>query len=166
MSKIINILVDGNTAPPVYQTVGASGLDLQANLTIAPEIYGAPNVLYGEPLGYSEKLIIYPGTRVLIHTGLKVGIPKGYELQIRPRSGLALKHGIMLANSPGTIDSDYRGDIGVIVINLGNEPIVIEHGMRIAQAVLTEVIKIEWNFVTDVDNTTRGDGGFGHTGVW
>lgn len=166
MRKIINIVVDGNTSLPVYQTVGAAGLDLRANLTIAPEIYGAPNVLCGEPLGYSEKLIIYPGSRVLIHTGLKVEIPEGYELQIRPRSGLALKHGLMLPNSPGTIDSDYRGDIGVIVINLGNEPIVIEHGMRIAQAVLTQVVKIEWNVVTDVDDTTRGDGGFGHTGGW
>lgn len=166
MSKIINIVVDSNTAPPVYQTVGAAGLDLQANLKIAPEIYGAPTFLDGEPLLHLRELTIYPRDRVLIHTGLKVEIPEGYELQIRPRSGLALKHGLMLPNSPGTIDSDYRGDIGVIVINLGNKPIVIKHGMRIAQAVLTKVVKIEWNVVTDVDDTTRGDGGFGHTGGW
>jgi len=105
-----------------------------------------------------------PGERVLVPTGLIVEIPPGYEAQVRPRSGLALKHGISLVNAPGTIDSDYRGEIGVILINLGNEPFVIQHNDRIAQMVIAPVTQARIVEVDEVNETGRGSGGFGHTG--
>lgn len=103
--------------------------------------------------------------RRLIPTGLYVAIPAGYEAQMRPRSGLALKHGITLLNSPGTIDSDYRGEIGVILINLSNVPFKISDGERICQMVIAPYVKVEWNEVDSLDETMRGQGGFGHTGI-
>jgi len=132
-------------ALPAYATAGAAGLDLLAAV--------------GEPL------VIPPGGRVLVPTGLKVAIPEGYELQVRPRSGLALKHGITLPNSPGTVDSDYRGELQVIVMNAGDAPFTVERGMRIAQAVLAAVAKLEWREVASLDATSRGAGGFGSTGT-
>jgi len=129
---------------PVYATEGAAGMDLLAAVT--------------------EPMLIAPGQRTLIPTGLAIALPAGYELQIRPRSGLALRNGIVLPNSPGTIDEDYRGEIQVIVLNTGNEPFRVERGTRIAQAVLAPVVRVAWNEVADLDVTTRNEGGFGSTG--
>jgi dUTP pyrophosphatase len=130
---------------PAYATIGAAGMDLLAAILC-------------------DKIIISPGGRALIPTGLSIALPAGYELQIRPRSGLALKNGIMVANSPGTIDEDYRGEIGIILLNAGNEDFTICRGMRIAQAVLAPVIQVQWVEVDTLDETVRGVGGFGSTG--
>ncbi len=132
---------------PVYETAGAAGADLRANLVEKAEI------------------TLAVGARALIPIGLRLAIPQGYEVQIRPRSGLALKHGITLPNSPGTIDSDYRGPLGVIVMNLGDVPFTIEHGMRIAQMVVAPVLKARFFNVEALDDTARGTGGFGSTGL-
>ena len=129
---------------PAYATPGAAGCDLLA------AVDGA--------------VTLAPGIRALVPTGLLIAVPAGYELQIRPRSGLALKHGIMVANSPGTIDEDYRGELQVILLNAGTEPFVIERGMRIAQAVLAPVVRAEWVEVEALDATMRGTAGFGSTG--
>jgi dUTP pyrophosphatase len=130
---------------PHYATAGAAGMDLVAAVT--------------------ADIIILPAARALIPTGLSVALPPAHELQIRPRSGLALKQGIMLANSPGTIDEDYRGEIGIILLNAGNAPFVVTRGMRIAQAVLAPVLRAQWQEVATLDTTLRGTGGFGSTGV-
>jgi dUTP pyrophosphatase len=129
---------------PAYATAGAAGMDLLAAVA-------AP-------------VIIEPGKRALIPTGLAVAIPPGFELQIRPRSGLALRHGIVLPNSPGTIDEDYRGEIQVIVLNAGDQPFTVERGTRIAQAVLAPVTRARWLEVESLDTTIRNGGGFGSTG--
>jgi dUTP pyrophosphatase len=129
---------------PVYATEGAAGMDLLAAI--------------------DEPVLIASGQRVLIPTGLAIALPAGYELQIRPRSGLALRNGIVLPNSPGTIDEDYRGEIQVIVLNTGNEPFRVERGTRIAQAVLAPVVRVTWDEVADLDVTARNAGGFGSTG--
>ncbi|WP_370161973.1 dUTP diphosphatase [Limimaricola soesokkakensis] len=134
---------------PTYQTAGAAGADLVANL---------------DPLDREAGILLIPGARALVPTGLRVAVPEGYELQLRPRSGLALKHGITLPNSPGTIDSDYRGPLGVIVMNAGLESFTIAHGMRIAQAVLAPVVMADFDLAADLDDTARGQGGFGSTG--
>lgn len=112
-----------------------------------------------------EPVVIAPQARALIPTGLRVALPEGYELQMRPRSGLALKKGITLLNSPGTIDADYRGEIGVILINHSGEPFTVQRGDRIAQMVLARYEKIEWEPTDYLDDSDRGDGGFGHSGV-
>ena len=112
-----------------------------------------------------SNLTIKPGERALIKTGLKLSIPEGFELQVRPRSGLAYKHGITVLNSPGTIDSDYRGDVGVILINHGNEDFVVEPGERVGQFVFAKYERAEWSAVEKLDETERGMGGFGSTGV-
>ncbi len=130
---------------PQYMSEGASGLDLRAAVT--------------------EATVLKPGSWRLIPTGLRIAIPKGFEGQIRPRSGLALKHGITCLNTPGTIDSDYRGPLGIILINLGPEDFVVSRGDRIAQLVITEVIQAKLVQVSSLDDTRRGEGGFGHTGV-
>jgi dUTP pyrophosphatase len=132
-------------ALPAYATPGAAGMDLLAAVT-------AP-------------VTIAPGARMLIPTGLRVAVPAGHELQIRPRSGLALKNGIVLPNSPGTVDEDYRGELQVIVMNAGTEPFTVERGMRIAQAVLAPVVRAAWAEVASLDETARGEGGFGSTGT-
>lgn len=113
----------------------------------------------------TEPLTLGPLERALIPTGLKMQLPQGYECQIRPRSGLALKHGISLVNTPGTVDADYRGDIGIIVINLSNEPYTIAPGERIAQMVIKKYVHVTWEPVKRIDQTERGDGAFGHTGT-
>ena len=113
----------------------------------------------------AEPLTLGPLERRLIPTGLRIQLPQGYECQIRPRSGLALKHGISLVNTPGTVDADYRGEIGIIVINLSNDPYTITPGERIAQMVIKEYVRVDWEPVTRIDETERGDGGFGHTGT-
>ena len=134
---------------PSYETEGAAGADLRANF----------------PEGQREGVLIDPGARALVPTGLRLAIPKEYEVQIRPRSGLALKHGITLPNSPGTIDSDYRGPLGVIVMNSGQEAFQVSHGMRIAQMVVAPVVQARFTLVNDLHETARGDGGFGSTGA-
>ena len=131
---------------PSYETDGAAGADLRANF---PD--RAP-------------VMLLPGARRLIPTGLCIEIPQGFEVQIRPRSGLALKHGLTLANAPGTIDSDYRGPLGVIVVNLGQDPIRISHGDRIAQAVVAPVVQACFEISETLTDTARGAGGFGSTG--
>lgn len=129
---------------PAYETKASAGMDLRANID-------APVVL--EPLG-----------RALIPTGLFIALPEGYEAQIRPRSGLAAKHGISVLNSPGTIDADYRGEIKVILVNLSNEPFTIEDGERVCQMVVAKHEQVAWESVEVLDETERGEGGFGHTG--
>lgn len=129
---------------PDYKTKGSAGIDLYANI--------------------DEPVMLKPLERALIPTGLYLSIPEGYEVQIRARSGLALKHGIALANGIGTIDSDYRGEIGVILVNLSNEKYIINKGDRIAQMILVKYEKIEFEEVECLDDTDRGEGGFGHTG--
>ena len=141
---------DLDVALPDYATAGAAGADLRANLM---------------PQDRAAGLVLAPGARVLVPTGLRVAIPAGYEMQIRPRSGLALKHGVGLPNSPGTIDSDYRGPLGVILVNFGQEPFRIGHGDRIAQAVIAPVVQARFVLVETLDPTLRGAGGFGSTGV-
>lgn len=130
---------------PVYATTGAAGADLRANLPDGP-------------------VFIEPMARALVSTGLHMEIPQGFEVQIRPRSGLALKHGIMLPNSPGTIDSDYRGVVGVIVLNAGAVPFEITHGMRIAQMVVAAAPQVSFEIAQMLDTTDRASGGFGSTG--
>jgi len=141
---------DRTVALPSYESDGAAGMDVRANF----------------PQGERDKTVsIQPGERQLIPTGLVMDIPVGYEIQVRPRSGLALKSGITLANSPGTVDSDYRGEIGVILINLSFDPFHVVHGDRIAQFILAPVTRCEWNEVEDHPGSIRGSGGFGSTGV-
>jgi len=130
---------------PAYATEGAAGMDLLAAVTTA--------------------LVIPPGGRALVPTGLSIALPPGYEMQVRPRSGLALKHGLTLPNSPGTIDEDFRGELGVIVLNAGPEPFTVERGMRIAQAVIAPVVRAAWREVDTLPATARGAGGFGSTGT-
>jgi dUTP pyrophosphatase len=130
---------------PSYATSGAAGMDLLAAVA-------AP-------------VTLAPGGRALIPTGLAIALPPGYEMQVRPRSGLALKHGIVLPNSPGTIDEDYRGELQVILLNAGDAPFTVERGMRIAQAIVSPVVRARWQQVESLDETTRAGGGFGSTGT-
>lgn len=140
--KVIN---GSNYELPEYATTMSAGLDLRANI--------------------AEDITIKPLERCLIPTGLKIGLPEGYEAQIRPRSGLALKHGITVLNSPGTVDADYRGEVGVILVNLSDKPFVINPGERIAQMVVAKYSQVEFTLVETLDESERGEGGFGHTGV-
>lgn len=137
---------DSSVGLPQYETAGAAGADLRANLPDGSVTLG-------------------PMERALIPTGLQMEIPQGFEVQVRPRSGLALKHGITLPNSPGTIDSDYRGVVGVIVLNTGAEPFEITHGMRIAQMVVAPVVQATFDEVEVLADSDRASGGFGSTGV-
>lgn len=134
---------------PHYETSGAAGADLRANL---------------RPEDRAAGFTLDPMRRAIIPTGIRVAIPMGYEMQIRPRSGLALKHGISLPNTPGTIDSDYRGPLGVALINLGAERYTIQHGDRIAQSIIAPVLQAGFRVVEALDDTARGEGGFGSTG--
>ena len=136
--------LSSNAMVPQYMTKHAAGVDLHAVLDA--------------PVNLS------PGERALLPTGLAMEIPPGYEGQVRPRSGLALKKGVALVNSPGTIDADYRGEIGVVLINLGHETVVFETGDRIAQLVIAPVTRVHFNVVAELNQTDRGQGGFGHTG--
>lgn len=135
---------------PGYASEGAAGMDVCACLPAAARADG---------------LTLAPGGRALVPTGLAVAIPAGYEIQVRPRSGLALRHGVTLLNSPGTIDSDYRGEVGVILANLGAAPFTVAHGMRIAQLVLAPVARIAWEERGALGDSARGAGGFGSTGT-
>ena len=130
---------------PFYSTPGSAGMDLRANI--------------------KEEIFLKPGERRLIPTGLRIALPEGYEAQVRPRSGLAIKHGVTVLNSPGTVDCDYRGEICVIIINHGQEPFVINNGERIAQMVVCRYERVAWEVSDTLDDTERGAGGFGHTGA-
>jgi len=145
MTKILIKRLSKNISLPKYETEGSSGMDLTANV--------------------NKVIEIQPGKSEIIPTGLAISIPKNYEIQIRPRSGLAAKNQISVLNTPGTIDEDYRGEIKVILINLGEKKFVIEKGLRIAQMVLCPVIKAELEEVDELDETKRGSGGFGSTGI-
>jgi dUTP pyrophosphatase len=140
----IKVHYSGKHALPQFETSQSAGMDLRANID-------AP-------------VVLQPGDRGLIPTGIKLALPDGYEAQIRPRSGLAYKHGITVLNSPGTIDADYRGDVGVLLINQGRDTFTVEDGMRIAQMVVAQYSQFEWESVEDLDETLRGAGGFGSTG--
>lgn len=140
----INIINTSSNPLPAYETEGAAGMDLRANL--------------------QEPVNLAPMQRSLIPTGLFIELPLGYEAQVRPRSGLAIKHGITCLNSPGTVDSDYRGELKVILINLSNEVFTIQHGERIAQMIIQPVVRGELQEVNILNDSKRGTGGFGHTG--
>ena len=140
---------DPSIALPQYETAGSAGADIRANFATDLRDCG---------------LTLAPGRRALVPTGVRIEIPNGYEVQIRPRSGLALKHGITIPNAPGTIDSDYRGPLGVILMNLGTEPFNIAHGDRIAQMVIAPVVQAAFEVSADLSDTARGAGGFGSTG--
>lgn len=141
---------DRSVPLPAYQTAGSAGADICANLPEASRLGG---------------LVLQPMARAIVPTGLRVAIPAGYEMQIRPRSGLALKHGITLPNTPATIDSDYRGPLGVALMNLGTAPYVVQHGDRIAQCVVAPVVQAAFAVVDALNDTARGAGGFGSTGT-
>ena len=143
--KIKRLANGGGIDLPVYATSGAAGMDICA--------------------ANEADIVLAAGERCAVPTGFAMAIPDGFEAQIRPRSGLALKHGISIANAPGTIDSDYRGEIAVIIINLGNAPFTITRGMRIAQMVIAPVTRGQFAEVADLDDSDRGEGGFGSTGV-
>jgi len=137
---------DQSLGLPSYASAGAAGADLRANFPDRAE------------------LVLAAGARALVPTGLRFAIPEGFEVQIRPRSGLALKHGITLPNAPGTIDSDYRGALGVIVLNAGQESFMIAHGDRVAQMIVAPVVRADFELVEQLSETARGEGGFGSTG--
>lgn len=142
---LIKIINESDNSTPYYATPGSAGMDIRANIM--------------------EPLTFQPLQRKVVPTGLFIELPDGYEAQLRPRSGLADKQGITCLNSPGTVDSDYRGEIKIILINLSGEEQVIKHGDRIAQMIISKVEKVKWENVQQLNETQRGNGGFGHTGV-
>lgn len=141
----INIINRSGHALPNYETIASAGMDLRANI--------------------EQPIVLQPLGRAIVKTGLFIELPIGYEAQVRPRSGLAAKKGVTVLNSPGTIDADYRGEIGVILVNLSNEPFTVENGERIAQLIIARHERAEWNEVEVLTETSRGEGGFGSTGV-
>ena len=145
MTKILIKRLSKEVALPKYETQGSSGMDLSANVALS--------------------INIEPGKKEIIPTGIAISVPKGFEVQIRPRSGLAAKHNVTVLNTPGTIDADYRGELKVILINLGQETFKIEKGLRIAQMVLSPVVQAKFEEVDTLDDTERGEGGFGSTGT-
>ncbi len=153
MSPVVKVLredwADAALPLPAYETPGAAGADLRANF---------------RPEDRAAGMTLAPMQRAILPTGLRVEIPQGFEMQVRPRSGLAVKHGITVPNTPGTIDSDYRGPLGVALVNLGTEPYTIHHGDRIAQAVIAPVVQAGFALTESLSETARGEGGFGSTG--
>ncbi|TCP59821.1 deoxyuridine 5'-triphosphate nucleotidohydrolase [Rhodovulum bhavnagarense] len=153
MSPVLQVLwedwADRALGLPGYETSGAAGADIRANLPPADRAAG---------------LTLAPMARLVVPAGFRVAIPAGFEMQVRPRSGLAFKHGVTLPNTPGTIDSDYRGPVGVLMINLGETPYTIHHGDRIAQMIVAPVVQVAFDVVEALDDTARGAGGFGSTG--
>lgn len=145
MEKVkLKMILENGVEAPKYMSSGAAGMDVKAHI--------------------KEPIVLKSMERVLVSTGIKMEIPEGYEIQVRPRSGLALKHGITLVNSPGTIDSDFRGELKIILINLGKDDYTIENGERIAQLVLQKVWQADIEIVEELSETVRSEGGFGHTG--
>ena len=153
MTPVVRVILedwaDKDVSLPDYETAGSAGADLRANLP---------------PDQRQSGVTIEPLPRVIVPTGLRVAIPEGFEMQIRPRSGLALKHGLSLPNTPGTIDSDYRGPLGVLLTVIGTESYTVHHGDRIAQAIISPVVQAGFELATSLDATKRGTGGFGSTG--
>lgn len=145
MMEIVKVINKSEYSLPKYETKNAAGLDVKANIT--------------------EPIVLKPLERALVPTGLFVELPEDCEMQVRPRSGLAAKHGLTVLNSPGTIDADYRGEIKVILVNLSNDEFIINPGERIAQLVVAKYVQIDWNECTVLTETDRGEGGFGSTGV-
>ena len=143
--KITRLEDNADLPLPAYESEGSSGMDIRAHV--------------------KDPVLVQPGEIKFLPTGLAISLPTGYEAQIRPRSGLAAKHGLTLLNTPGTIDADYRGEIKLIIINLGDEPFEITNGMRLAQMVLASVVKADLEIAAELDETVRGAGGFGHTGI-
>jgi len=141
----INVINTGKQPLPQYATPQSAGMDLRADI--------------------EESVTLQPLERHLFPTGLRIALPEGYEAQVRPRSGLALKHGITVLNSPGTIDADYRGEVGVVLVNVSNEPFTVEPGERIAQMVIARHEQAEFVVVEELDTTERGEGGYGHSGT-
>jgi dUTP pyrophosphatase len=141
----VNIINRSKHVTPTYQTAGSAGMDLRADI--------------------DEPIVLLPLERSVVKTGLFIALPVGFEAQVRPRSGLAAKFGVTVLNTPGTIDADYRGEIGVILVNLSNQPFTVQDGDRIAQLVIAEHAVVEWNEVTVLEDTSRGAGGFGSTGL-
>ena len=141
----INIINKSQHDLPSYETIASAGMDLRANIT--------------------DPIILKPLERIIVKTGLFIELPIGYEAQVRPRSGLAAKNGVTVLNAPGTVDADYRGEIGVILVNLSNEDFTIQNGERIAQLVIAKHERAEWTLVQELSETSRGEGGFGSTGV-
>lgn len=144
MNPQVKVINESKHALPNYETAGSAGMDLRANI--------------------DEPITLLPLERTLIKTGIFMELPHGYEAQVRPRSGLAFKQGISVLNAPGTVDSDYRGEIGVILVNLSNSTVVIEDGERVAQMVIAKYEQIDWNLTTSLTESERGTGGFGSTG--
>ena len=148
-------------------------MEVQISVTRTPEGEGLPLPAYATPdaagmdlhAAVESDVTLQPGERALISTGLRIALPPGYEAQVRPRSGLALRHGISMVNTPGTLDSDFRGTVGVLLINLGQEPFTIRRGDRIAQMIVAPVVRATWVEVAELPPSERGEGGFGHTGV-
>ena len=145
MSLKVNVINKSKHRLPEYATVGSAGMDLKADI--------------------DTPIILDSLERQLIPTGIFIQLPVGYEAQVRPRSGLALKYGLTVCNTPGTIDADYRGEIGVIIVNLSKDKVIINPGERIAQLVVAKHERVEWNEVHELESTERGEGGFGHTGT-
>lgn len=145
MTQKVNIINKSKHELPNYETIASAGMDLRANI--------------------DEAIVLKPLERAIIKTGLFIALPVGFEAQVRPRSGLAAKKGISVLNAPGTIDADYRGEIGVILVNLSNENFTINDGERIAQMVIAKHERVEWKLVEELDETSRGTDGFGSTGV-
>lgn len=160
----IQLIKNTSNELPKYETIESAGCDLRAELSLINE-----DLLFNAWLMYPSKdesvLKIAPGGRALIPTGLKMALPSGYEGMVRPRSGLALKYGITVLNTPGCVDSDYRGDVGVILINHGDKTFTVNQGDRIAQLIVNKVEQVEFEVVNELDNTARGAGGFGSTNV-
>lgn len=144
-TTLVKVINKGNQALPKYETPQSAGMDLRANI--------------------ESPISLFPMERKLVPTGLHIALPVGFEAQIRPRSGLALKHGITVLNSPGTVDTDYRGEVMVLLINLSDQAFEIKPGERIAQMVIARHEQIQWSLVESLDDTERGEGGFGHSGT-
>ena len=144
-TTLVKVVNNGNQALPMYATPQSAGMDLRANI--------------------ESPISLFPMERKLVPTGLHIALPVGFEAQIRPRSGLALKHGITVLNSPGTVDADYRGEVMVLLINLSDQAFEIKPGERIAQMVIARHEQIQWSLVESLDDTERGEGGFGHSGI-
>ena len=160
----IQLIKNTNNELPKYETIESAGCDLRAELSLINN-----KLLFKSGCIVDNDVVttvrIYPGGRALIPTGLKMALPIGYEAQVRPRSGLALKYGLTVLNTPGTIDSDYRGDVGVVLINHGSDPFDVHQGDRIAQLIVNKVEQVEFEVVNELDDTARGTGGFGSTNI-
>lgn len=159
--QVINL---SNNELPKYSIEGSAGMDLRADFSRISE--ENPLTIYGDA-DYTKQIevTLYPGSRMLIPTGLKIALPEGYEARIQPRSGLALKNGISIVNTPGCVDANYRGEIGIILINHGLKPFTIKHGDRVAQMIVSKIECVEFEQVEELNDTNRGSGGFGSTSI-